>query len=98
MSKPFSSETFDERDEYPEINQKDIDRALFRLGLKPVPSKKQRITIELDAVLVAYFRSMAGKDGYEKLINDTLRRALEYDDLEDRLRRIVREELDHDRG
>jgi uncharacterized protein (DUF4415 family) len=96
LSKFFSSETLDEWDEYPEITQKDMDQAVFRVGLKPVPSKKQRITIELDSALVAYFKSIAGEDGYGKLINDTLRRALEQDDLEDTLRRIVREELDHE--
>jgi hypothetical protein len=56
MSKLFSSETFDDRDEYPEITQKEIDRAVFRVGLKPVPCKKQKVTIELDSALVAYFK------------------------------------------
>jgi hypothetical protein len=57
MSKYFSSKILDDRDEYPEITQKDFDRAVFRVGLKPVPCKKQKVTIELDSALVAYFKS-----------------------------------------
>ncbi len=93
MSKSYSSEIFDDRDEYPEVTQEDLNRAVFRVGLKPITSKKQQITIELDTVLVEYFKAVAGESEYEKLINDTLRRALEYNDLQDTLRRIVREEL-----
>lgn len=95
MSKSYSSKISDERDEYPEVTQEDIDRAVFRVGLKPITSRKQQVTIELDAVLVAYFKAIGGEGEYGKLINDTLRRALEYDNLEDTLRRIIREELHH---
>ncbi len=93
MSKSYSSKISGDKDEYPEVTQEDINRAVFRVGLKPVAYKKQQVTIELDTVLVEYFKSIAGESEYGKLINDTLRRALEYDDLEDTLRRIVREEL-----
>lgn len=93
MSKSYSSEIYDDRDEYPEVTQEDLNRSVFRVGLKPVTSKKQQVTIELDTVLVEYFKAIAGESEYEKLINDTLRRALEYDDLEVTLRRIFREEF-----
>ncbi len=95
MSRSYSSKISDERDEYPEVTQEDINRAVFRVGLNPVTSGKQQVTIELDTVLVEYFKAVAGESEYDKLINDTLRRALEYDDLEDTLRRIIREELHH---
>jgi uncharacterized protein (DUF4415 family) len=92
MNNSCSSPIFDDRDEYPKVTQADLDRATFRVGLKPVP-RKRRVTILLDTGLVEYFKAKAGARGYQTLINETLRQAMERDDLEDRLRRIIREEL-----
>jgi uncharacterized protein (DUF4415 family) len=92
MSNTSSSPTSDVRDEYPEVTQADLDRAVFRVGLKPAP-RKQRVTIMLDLALVEYFKARAGARGYQTLINDTLREAVARDDLESALRRIVREEV-----
>ena len=36
MVDPRATETFDERDEYPKVTQADLDRATYRVGLKPV--------------------------------------------------------------
>ena len=84
-------------DEYPEIGQVDLDRAVLRQGLKPV-EKKQRITIMLDAGVVSYFKVKAGKRGYQTLINETLKKVISSDTaiqggLEKTLRKIIREEL-----
>ena len=95
MNKSSSSPTSDDRDEYPKVTQADLDRANFRVGLGSAP-RKQRITISLDTGLIEYFKSKAGRRGYQTLINETLRRAMERDDLEDALRRILREELRHE--
>ena len=95
MNNIYSSEISDEHDEYPEITQDDLDRAVFRVGLKPISSHKQQITILLDTILVEFFKAKAGATDYQRLINDTLRRAMEYENLEDTLRRVVREELYH---
>lgn len=92
MNNSYSSPTFDERDEYPTVTQADVDRATFRVGLKPAP-RKRRVTILLDTGLVEYFKAKAGERGYQTLINDTLRQSMERDDLEVRLRRIIREEM-----
>jgi uncharacterized protein (DUF4415 family) len=92
MSNSFTSPTFDDEDEYPQVTQSDLDRATFRVGLKAAP-RKRRVTILLDTVLIEHFRAKAGERGYQTLINDTLRQAVERDDLEDSLRRIIREEL-----
>jgi uncharacterized protein (DUF4415 family) len=92
MSNTSSSRTPDEWDEYPEVTQVDLDRAVFRVGLKPAP-RKQRVTIMLDMALVEYFKARAGARGYQTLINDTLRQAVTRDELEEALRRIVREEV-----
>jgi len=92
MSNSYSSPTSDERDEYPKVTQADLDRATFRVGLKPAP-RKRRVTILLDTGLVEYFKAQAGERGYQTLINETLRQAMQHEDLEERLRRIIREEL-----
>jgi uncharacterized protein (DUF4415 family) len=92
MSNSYSSVTSDERDDYPTVTQADLDRATFRIGLKPAP-RKRRVTILLDTGLVEYFKVQAGERGYQTLINETLRQAVEHADLEERLRRLIREEM-----
>jgi uncharacterized protein (DUF4415 family) len=94
MNNCSSSPTSDDRDEYPKVTQTDIDRARFRVGLKPAP-RKQRVTILLDTGLIEYFKAKAGERGYQTLINDTLRQAKERATLEETLRRVIREELQH---
>ncbi len=95
MSNSYSSVTSDERDDYPKITHADLDRAQFRVGLKPAP-RKRRVTILLDTGLVEYFKAQAGERGYQTLINETLRQAVQGDELEARLRRIIREEMRRD--
>jgi uncharacterized protein (DUF4415 family) len=93
MNNAYSSPTSDEdQDEYPKVTQRELDQAKFRVGLKSAP-RKRRVTILLDAVLIEYFKAKAGERGYQTLINDTLRQAVERDDLEEILRRVIREEL-----
>jgi uncharacterized protein (DUF4415 family) len=95
MNNSYSSVTSDELDDYPKITQADLDRATFRVNLKPAP-RKRRVTMLLDTGLVEYFKAQAGERGYQTLINETLRQAMERDDLEERLRRIIREEMRRD--
>jgi uncharacterized protein (DUF4415 family) len=97
MSNTSTSPTRDDRDEYPEVSQADLDRATFRVGLKAAP-RKQRVTIMLDTALVEYFKARSGARGYQTLINDTLRQVMAREDLEEALRRIVREELQRELG
>ncbi len=54
---------------------------------------KQRITIMLDEAVVQAYKAKAGGRGYQTLINETLRRALEADSLKEALREVIREEL-----
>ena len=84
-------------DDYPEVTQSDFDRAIFRKQLEPV-EKKQRITIMLDVGVINYFKAMAGKRGYQTLINETLKKIITSDvsnqpGLEETLRKIIKEEL-----
>ena len=92
MNKSSSSPTSDDRDEHPKVTQADLDRATFRVGLKPAP-RKQRVTILLDTGIIEYFKAQAGERGYQTLINATLREAKDRETLEDTLRRVIREEL-----
>src|SRR5712691_9983196 len=95
MNNCSSSPTSDDRDEYPHVTQADVDRATFRIGLKAAP-RKQRVTTLLDTGLIEYFKAKAGERGYQTLINDTLRQARERENLEETLRRVLREELHRD--
>lgn len=92
MSKPSSSRASDDRDEYPKVTRADLSRAVFRVGLKPLP-RKQRVTMLLDSAVVEHFRARAGGRGYQTLINEALRRSVEQSDIDERLRGVIREEL-----
>jgi uncharacterized protein (DUF4415 family) len=92
MSKSSSSPTSDDRDEYPEVTQADLDRATFRVARKPAP-RKQRVTILLDTSVIEYFKAKAGERGYQTLINATLQETKARETLEETLRRVIREEL-----
>lgn len=56
---------------------------------------KTRITILLDRDVLAAFRARAADTGrgYQTIINQALREYLDSDELEDTLRRVVREEI-----
>lgn len=95
MNKFSFSPTSDEGDEVSKVTQADLDRATFRVGLKPTP-RKQRITISLDTGLIEFFKAKAGERGYQTLINDTLRQMMVRENLEETLRRVIREELRRD--
>lgn len=79
-------------DDYPKVTQKDIDRSVFRVGLKIVP-KKRRVSIMLDSGVIDWFKRKAGLRGYQTLINNALKGIMEQDSLESLIRRIVQEEL-----
>jgi uncharacterized protein (DUF4415 family) len=91
-------------DEAPTLTQAHFDRAKFRVAGKPATKAqwqeavrarvaKQRISIMLDAPIIEHFKAIAGDRGYQTLINDALRRAVEGEHLAQSLRAIVREEL-----
>ena len=47
----------------------------------------------LDTPIIEHFKATAGERGYQTLINDALRRAVEGEHLAANLRTIIREEL-----
>ncbi len=93
MKKKSTAATFDP--DTP-ITQADIDAGALiprkRIAGRAVLPKK-RVTLYLDAALVEQFKLMAGKRGYQTIINETLKTSLHQASLEVMLRRLIREEL-----
>ena len=54
---------------------------------------KTRVSIMLDASVIAYFRAKAAGRGYQTLINQALHQAMAGEQIEATLRRVIREEL-----
>ncbi|MEE8391488.1 MAG: BrnA antitoxin family protein [Anaerolineae bacterium] len=77
----------------PQVTEEQMARATLRVGGQPVPRGKVRVTMFLDAAVVAYFKARSGGRGYQTLINETLKENIRERDLETILRRVIREEL-----
>jgi uncharacterized protein (DUF4415 family) len=79
--------------------RKEYDFSKAKRGpVVPVPAGKTRITIRLDDDVLAWFKDQvhrAGGGSYQSLINQALREyvASSGEPLEQKLRRVVREEL-----
>ncbi len=91
-------------DDAPKLTQAHFDRARFRVGGRDVNRAewqsavrarvgKQRISIMLDTPVVEHYKAVAGERGYQTLINDTLRRAVEGEHFVADMRSAIREEL-----
>ena len=69
-----------------------------RGAIAPTPAGKTRVTIRLDDDIIAWFRQQAQQAGggnYQTAINQALREHIDRQSLEELLRRVVREELQH---
>jgi uncharacterized protein (DUF4415 family) len=71
---------------------KDVGRDEFSSAVRQRPGK-QRVNIMLDGEVITFFRAKAGERGYQTLINQTLHNAMTGEQLEDTLRRVIREEI-----
>ncbi len=76
----------------PEITAEKAAHGVVRVGGKVVPRGKTRLTMYLDAAVVEFFKARAGARGYQTLINEALKQAIENESLENTLRRVIREE------
>jgi uncharacterized protein (DUF4415 family) len=76
----------------PEITQEMARNGVLRVDGKPVARGKTRLTMYLDTALVEYFKAKAGSRGYQTLINEALKQAIQQESLEGTLRRVLREE------
>jgi uncharacterized protein (DUF4415 family) len=76
----------------PEITAEIARNGVVRVAGKVVPRGKKRLTMYLDTPVIEYFKAQAGERGYQTLINEALKRAVERETLEATLRRVLREE------
>jgi uncharacterized protein (DUF4415 family) len=83
--------------EIPELHAEQLTDAKLRFGLKDVPEGKTRVNMFLDNAIVHYFKMLSGGRGYQTLINETLAEYIRREELEDTLRRVIREELERKR-
>jgi uncharacterized protein (DUF4415 family) len=79
------------------ITQADIDSGSLVLRKRAMDGAvlpaKRRINIFLDSATLEYFKSKAGGRGYQTLINDTLKQAMQAENLETVIRKAIQEEL-----
>ncbi|MBF0614866.1 MAG: BrnA antitoxin family protein [Magnetococcales bacterium] len=79
--------------------KKEYDFSNGRRGsVIPQTGNKERITIRIDADILAWFRGIvedAGGGNYQSMMNDALRAFMEgkQESLETTLRRVIREEM-----
>lgn len=62
-------------------------------AMPELATTKTRVSIMLDASVIAYFRAKASGRGYQTLINQALHQAMVGEQIESTLRRVIREEL-----
>jgi uncharacterized protein (DUF4415 family) len=58
-----------------------------------VLANKRRVNIFLDGAVVEHFKAKAGERGYQTLINEALKQAMQAESLEGVVRKTIREEL-----
>jgi uncharacterized protein (DUF4415 family) len=71
---------------------KDVSRDEFSAAVQEKLGK-QRVSIMLDASVIAFFKAKAGDRGYQTLITQALHQAMTGEQIESTLRRVIREEL-----
>lgn len=93
MSRKSTTKTFDDAP----ITQADVDSGRVVLRKRgatgAVLPAKQRINIFLDSATLEYFKAKAGGRGYQTLINETLKQAMQAESLETVIRKAIREEI-----
>jgi len=76
------------------VGLKDVSREQFAAAVQERLGK-QRVSIMLDSSIIAFFKAKAGERGYQTLINQALHQAMQGEQIETTLRRVIREELTH---
>lgn len=94
-------------DDAPELTGEELrnPRGVWKIGERTVNPEegktamldglgKSRVNIHLDNAVINHFKALAGERGYQTLINSTLRKFVDRQGEEDRLRLVVREEIE----
>ena len=74
------------------VGLKDVNREEFSAAVSAYLGK-QRVSIMLDGSVIAFFKAKAGERGYQTLINQALHQVMLGEQIEETLRRVIREEL-----
>ncbi len=74
------------------VGLKDVSRVEFAAAVQEKLGK-QRVSIMLDASVIAFFKAKAGERGYQTLVNQALHQVMAGEQIETTLRRVIREEL-----
>lgn len=74
------------------VGLKDVTREEFAAAAQEKLGK-QRVSIMLDASVIAFFKAKAGERGYQTLVNQALHQVMAGEQIETTLRRVIREEL-----
>ncbi len=74
------------------VGLKDVSREEFAAAAQEKLGK-QRVSIMLDASVIAFFKAKAGERGYQTLVNQALHQVMAGEQIETTLRRVIREEL-----
>jgi uncharacterized protein (DUF4415 family) len=64
-----------------------------RAAAGAVLPNKQRVNIFLDGAVIEHFKTKAGARGYQTLINEALKQAMQSEAIEAVVRKTIREEL-----
>jgi uncharacterized protein (DUF4415 family) len=72
MNRNSISQISDDFDEYPEISQLDLNKAVKRRNFVA----KQNVNLALDADIVSWLKRKAGEVDYQAFVNSTLREAM----------------------
>lgn len=97
MSKPSTAKTSPDPHQDKPLRRADI--AAGKLVLRKrgasgaVLPNKQRVNIFLDGAVIQHFKAKAGERGYQTLINEALKQAIQAETLEGVVRKTIREEL-----
>ena len=89
---PLTGEELDRPDGVWKIGGKKVSPARGKAAFRELLGKKQ-VNMMLDKSVVAHFKAKAGGRGYQTMINQALRDAMQREELETTIRRVVREEL-----
>lgn len=97
MSKPSTATTLPEPADDAPVRRAHIAAGKLVLRQRAtsgaVLPKKQRVNIFLDGAVVEHFKARAGDRGYQTLINEALKQAIQAETIEAVVRKAIREEL-----
>ena len=77
--------TDEDMDDAPIWAKEDFKTAVHRVGLKPIQKSESKTNVEIDSDIAVWFKAQANESDFQRLINQTLRDAIEGKKLKDTL-------------